>query len=85
MPRFAFARRPLDDVQHRQTVGVGKGRPAKHRGKAMGFMASGVEEGRKLLEWGVRCVAYGGDIHLYRTALGEGITSLRQASAAPAD
>jgi 2-keto-3-deoxy-L-rhamnonate aldolase RhmA len=48
-----------------------------HR-KALGFMASSIEEGSRLIQWGARCIAYGGDIHLYRTALSEGIAALRE-------
>jgi 2-keto-3-deoxy-L-rhamnonate aldolase RhmA len=57
-------------------------RACKVRGKALGFMASSVEEGRELVEWGARCIAYGGDIHLYRQALGAGIAAIREAAEA---
>lgn len=49
----------------------------QQHGKAAGFMASTVEEGRAFLEKGFRCLAYGGDLWLYQQALREGISELR--------
>ncbi len=54
----------------------------QRHGRALGFMASSIEEGRALLQWGVRCLAYGGDIQLYRRALSEGIAALRDGAPA---
>lgn len=45
--------------------------------KALGFMASNVDQGRVYLELGFRMIAYGGDLWLYQTALRDGITSLK--------
>ena len=50
----------------------------QRHGKAAGFMAMQVDEGRTMLEKGFRSLAYGGDLWLYRRALGQGITGLRQ-------
>lgn len=49
----------------------------RRHGKAAGFLASGVEEGRALLAQGFRCLAYGGDLWLYQRALAEGLQALR--------
>ena len=48
------------------------------RGKAAGFMASSVEEGREMLRRGFRMLAYGGDLWLYQQALRQGIAALRE-------
>ncbi|MCZ6681402.1 MAG: aldolase/citrate lyase family protein [Candidatus Poribacteria bacterium] len=48
----------------------------QQHGKAAGFMASSVEEGRTFLERGFRCLAYGGDLWLYQQALREGISAI---------
>ena len=47
----------------------------KH-GKSAGFMTSNVEEGRSMREKGFRCLAYGGDLWLYKQALQQGINTL---------
>ena len=47
----------------------------KH-GKSAGFMASNVEEGRSMREKGFRCLAFGGDLWLYKQALQQGIKAL---------
>jgi len=52
---------------------------ARH-GKAAGFMASDVEQGRALMAQGFRCLAYQRDSVLYRNALAEGIAGLRDPS-----
>lgn len=49
----------------------------KH-GKAAGFMVSNPEEGRRLLDQGFRCLAYWGDLWLYKQALGDGLKALRK-------
>ena len=46
-------------------------------GKAIGFMASSVEEGQTLLEKGFRCLAYWGDLWIYSSALAKAIAILR--------
>ncbi len=51
-------------------------------GKAAGFMATSVEEGQRLLEQGFRCIEYWGDIFIYRQALGQAITALRNSASA---
>jgi 2-keto-3-deoxy-L-rhamnonate aldolase RhmA len=51
---------------------------AKRHGKAVGFMAMNVEQGRKLLAQGFRMLAYGGDLWLYQRALGEGIAAIKK-------
>lgn len=48
-------------------------------GKAAGFMATSIEDGRALLNQGVRCLAYSGDIWIYREGLRQGIDALRGA------
>lgn len=50
---------------------------AKRHGKAAGFMATGIELGRSLVDQGFRMVAYGGDIGIYQQGLREGIVALR--------
>jgi 2-dehydro-3-deoxyglucarate aldolase/4-hydroxy-2-oxoheptanedioate aldolase len=47
-------------------------------GKAPGFMASDVEEGKRRLQQGFRMLAYGGDLWLYQSALRHGVAALRQ-------
>lgn len=49
-------------------------------GKAAGYMASGVEEGRELIRRGFRILAYGGDLWLYREALRQGLEGIRSRS-----
>jgi 2-keto-3-deoxy-L-rhamnonate aldolase RhmA len=46
-------------------------------GKAAGFMVASPEEGRQALAAGFRCLAYSGDLWLYRGALADGLTALR--------
>lgn len=48
----------------------------RRHGKAPGFLATDVAGGRQRLEQGFRMLAYGGDLWLYQTALGEGIAAL---------
>ncbi|MFP6721018.1 MAG: aldolase/citrate lyase family protein [Candidatus Poribacteria bacterium] len=48
----------------------------KH-GKSAGFMASNVKEGCSMQEKGFRCLAYGGDLWLYKQALRQGISALK--------
>lgn len=54
----------------------------QRHGKAPGFMASSVEEGRALLARGFRCLAYWGDLWIYKQALREGIRAIRASAAA---
>jgi 2-dehydro-3-deoxyglucarate aldolase/4-hydroxy-2-oxoheptanedioate aldolase len=49
----------------------------QRHGKAPGFMASSVEQGRALLSQGFRCLAYWGDLWIYKYALSQGIGGLR--------
>jgi 2-dehydro-3-deoxyglucarate aldolase/4-hydroxy-2-oxoheptanedioate aldolase len=49
----------------------------ERNGKAAGFMAGSVEQGRALIEQGFRCLAYSRDSVLYRDALAAGIAGLR--------
>jgi 2-dehydro-3-deoxyglucarate aldolase/4-hydroxy-2-oxoheptanedioate aldolase len=46
-------------------------------GKALGYLALGVDDGRELLARGARMVAYGGDLWLYQQTLRQGIAALR--------
>lgn len=50
-------------------------------GKAAGFMAGNVEQGRALIEQGFRCLAYSRDSVLYRDALAAGVAGLRATDA----
>ena len=50
---------------------------ADRHGKAAGFMATSVEEGRAMLAAGFRALAYSGDLWIYGKALGEGVAALR--------
>jgi 2-dehydro-3-deoxyglucarate aldolase/4-hydroxy-2-oxoheptanedioate aldolase len=50
---------------------------SQRHGKTAGFMASGVEQGRALLQQGFRCLAYWGDLWIYKQALRQGISALR--------
>lgn len=49
----------------------------RRHGKAPGFMVASPDEGRAALAQGFRCLAYWGDLWLYRQALSEGIRALR--------
>ncbi|HWB08024.1 MAG TPA: aldolase/citrate lyase family protein [Pirellulales bacterium] len=49
----------------------------RRHGKAAGFMAGNVAQGRDFIEQGFRMIAYGGDLWIYQTALREGIAALR--------
>ena len=46
-------------------------------GKPVGLMVASVEDGRRFLELGFRCLAYGIDAQLYEDALRSGIAALR--------
>ncbi len=48
-------------------------------GKPLGIMVASVEDGRRWLERGFRCVAYGVDAWLYEDALRKGLAALRGA------
>lgn len=48
--------------------------------KAAGIMTGGADEGRSLLAQGFRCVAYWGDLWIYKQGLRQGITALRGAT-----
>ncbi len=47
-------------------------------GKAAAVLVATVEEGKRRLTQGFRCLAYGGDIWLYQRALAEGLRGLRK-------
>ncbi len=47
----------------------------KHH-KVPGFMASGIENGKMLLDQGFRMLAYGGDLWLYQQAVRDGVDAL---------
>jgi 2-dehydro-3-deoxyglucarate aldolase/4-hydroxy-2-oxoheptanedioate aldolase len=49
----------------------------QRHGKAPGFMAASPEEGRALLGQGFRCLAYWGDLWIYKQALRQGLAALR--------
>jgi 2-keto-3-deoxy-L-rhamnonate aldolase RhmA len=53
---------------------------AKRHGKACGFMAASVEEGRALIARGFRVLCYWGDIWIYRDTLARGIRGIREAA-----
>jgi 2-keto-3-deoxy-L-rhamnonate aldolase RhmA len=50
----------------------------RRQGKAAGILVFSVEEGKRRLAQGFRCIAYGGDIGLYQRALAAGIQGLRE-------
>jgi 2-dehydro-3-deoxyglucarate aldolase/4-hydroxy-2-oxoheptanedioate aldolase len=50
----------------------------RRHGKAVGFMAASVEEGRACLAQGFRCLAYWGDLWIYGQALRNGIAGIRE-------
>ncbi len=52
---------------------------ASRNGKAVGFLASGPEHARSLVERGIRVLAFGSDIALYRNALRDGLAGVRAA------
>jgi 2-dehydro-3-deoxyglucarate aldolase/4-hydroxy-2-oxoheptanedioate aldolase len=52
----------------------------RRHGKAAGFLAMDVEQGRALLAQGFRMLAYGGDLWIYQRALRDGIAALREAA-----
>ncbi len=49
----------------------------ERHGKAPGFMASSVEEGRAYLAQGFRCLAYWSDLWIYQQGLRQGLAALR--------
>ncbi|MFQ5983089.1 MAG: HpcH/HpaI aldolase/citrate lyase family protein [Woeseiaceae bacterium] len=49
----------------------------KHN-KTAGFMATGVEDAKSLLDQGFRMLGYGGDLWLYQQALSDGLRAVRQ-------
>jgi 2-keto-3-deoxy-L-rhamnonate aldolase RhmA len=52
----------------------------REHGKALGYLALSVEDGRAMLARGFRMLAYGGDLWLYQQALRQGVTALRAAA-----
>lgn len=49
----------------------------ERHGKAAGFMVSGVGDAVSMIEKGFRCLAYWGDIWLYKQALTQGVAGVR--------
>ncbi|MEX0763231.1 MAG: aldolase/citrate lyase family protein [Dehalococcoidia bacterium] len=49
----------------------------RHHGKAAGFMASSIEEGQALIRRGFRCIAYWGDLWIYKQGLQRGIEAIK--------
>jgi 2-dehydro-3-deoxyglucarate aldolase/4-hydroxy-2-oxoheptanedioate aldolase len=49
----------------------------RQHGRAAGFVAGSVEQGRAALKQGFRMLAYSGDIWIYQQALREGLAGLR--------
>ncbi len=49
----------------------------RRHGKAAGFMAGGIDNGKALLDQGFRAIAYWGDLWIYQQGLREGIEALR--------
>ncbi len=69
---------PGDFAHPLYSSAVERVRSACHaNGKAAGFMVTSVEQGRELLAQGFRCLAYGGDIWIYKQGLQEGLAGLR--------
>lgn len=50
----------------------------KRHGKTPGFLATSIDDGRKLLDQGFRMLAYGGDLWLYQNAVREGVDTLNR-------
>jgi 2-dehydro-3-deoxyglucarate aldolase/4-hydroxy-2-oxoheptanedioate aldolase len=50
----------------------------KQHHKVPGFMASGIDDGKALLDQGFRMLAYGGDLWLYQNAVREGVSALNR-------
>lgn len=53
----------------------------QRHGKSAGFMASSVAEGCSQIARGFRCLAYWGDIWIYKQALGDGLSAIRENAA----
>jgi 2-dehydro-3-deoxyglucarate aldolase/4-hydroxy-2-oxoheptanedioate aldolase len=51
---------------------------AERHGKTPAVLVGSVEEGKKRLQQGFRCLAYGGDLWLYQQALAQGLRALRE-------
>ena len=49
----------------------------REHGKSAGFMVSGVDDALSMVEKGFRCLAYWGDIWLYKQVLQQGISAVR--------
>jgi 2-dehydro-3-deoxyglucarate aldolase/4-hydroxy-2-oxoheptanedioate aldolase len=49
----------------------------RRHGKALGFMAGNIDQGRAYLDQAFRMIAYGGDLWLYQTTLREGVATLK--------
>jgi 2-keto-3-deoxy-L-rhamnonate aldolase RhmA len=56
---------------------------AEGSGKPAGMVCGSVEEGRRLLERGFRCIGYSFDLWLYQDALRAGIAGLAEARSGP--
>jgi 2-dehydro-3-deoxyglucarate aldolase/4-hydroxy-2-oxoheptanedioate aldolase len=66
----------FEHARYREAVERVLGAAGRH-GKAAGFMATGIEQGRALLAQGFRVMAYGGDVWIYQQSLRDGIAALR--------
>lgn len=50
----------------------------KTRRKTVGILSNDIEQAKKYVRQGFRCISYGGDIWLLQRALSEGIQSIRR-------
>lgn len=53
---------------------------ANANGKTLGYTATSLDEGRRLLARGFRCISFSNDLRLYQRALADGVRQLRQAA-----
>jgi 2-dehydro-3-deoxyglucarate aldolase/4-hydroxy-2-oxoheptanedioate aldolase len=73
----------FDHAKYKEAVDDVLAACARH-GKAAGFMAASVDEGKALLKQGFRCLAFWGDLWIYREALRTGIGGIMREVARPA-
>jgi 2-dehydro-3-deoxyglucarate aldolase/4-hydroxy-2-oxoheptanedioate aldolase len=64
---------PRVDEAIKQTIDA-----ANRHGKSAAVLVGSVEEGKRRLAQGFRCIAYSGDIWLYQRALSQGLRGLRE-------
>ena len=72
VPHMPVSVRDLDVGLHRAALERVVDACQRHN-KAAGYLVNNIEEGAERLRQGFRCLAYGGDLWLYRRALREGI------------